>query len=320
VFDEEAIALEKEIQRKKQALIGSKIAKENLLWPNGIENNPVSYKQQNIMQNGSWHPDAPIQISRAYSNVSTPTYFIYRAPPENNTGVGIVILPGGGYNDIWLDAEGHSIALHLQKYGITSLVMKYRTNTPNKSGKRQLSWDDYMPAAIADASEGIRILRSRKEELKLHPNKIGVGGFSAGGHLTLSVCVKPDTKVNYPNFAMLIYPWLKDYYVEQANQTKDQISDASRSWLEENAVEQAAQTHGLPPMFIVNGQEDTVTPPDICTQFYYTLCKNNVPAELHIYAKGTHGFTLGLGQGHSTVQWSSSFIAWLKDINMIDEK
>jgi len=115
--------------------------------------------------------------------------------------------------------------------------------------------------------------------------------------LSLSVCVNPDNKQNYPNFAFLIYPWLQ-----------------------KDSNEQVARTNSLPPMFIVNGQEDTDTPADTCAQFYYTLCKSKVPAELHIYAKGTHGFTLGLGQGNSTVQWTSSFMAWLKDINMIEVK
>ena len=245
------------------------------------------------------HPDAPLKTCRVYSNISTPTYFIYQAPPEINTGVGIVILPGGGYKDIWLDTEGHNIGLYFREQGITSLVVKYRTNTPDKNDKQPLSQVEYLPAAIADAQEGIRILRSRAIELNIDPNKIGVGGFSAGGHLSLSVCFNPDEKrkENYPDFAFLIYPWIQDGFDEQV-----------------------ATTTGLPPMFIVNGQEDTVTPADICSRFYTTLCKNKVPAELHIYTKGTHGFTLGLGQGHSTVRWTSSFVAWLEDINMIQEK
>lgn len=296
VLDENAYAKEKEIQHVKQAQIDSMIPKEEILWPDGIKNNPIAYEQQNIMKTGEWHPDAPLQISRGYSNVATPTYYVYPAAPEKNTGVGIVILPGGGYDDVWLDTEGHNIALHFKEHGITALVVKYRTNTRDSNGKRPLPWDDYMSAATADANEGIRILRSRAEELKLDPNKIGVGGFSAGAHLSLSVCVNSDTKESYPDFAFLIYPWLQ-----------------------EDSAEQVEQAHGLPPMFIVNGQEDTDTPADVCAQFYYTLCKNKVPAELHIYTKGTHGFTLGLGHGHSTVQWTNSFIAWLKDIDMIEE-
>jgi acetyl esterase/lipase len=309
VLDKKAHAAELEAERDQRALIDSMIAEEKLLWPNGIENNIINYDPQNIMKTGSWHPDAPLQISRAYANVSTPTYFVYQAPPEKNTGVGIVVLPGGGYNDVWLDTEGHNIALHFQERGITALVVKYRTNSRGENGRRPWSWEDYMPAAIADAHEGIRILRSRSEELNLDPNKIGVGGFSAGGHLALSACVKPDTKENYPDFAFLIYPWLEKY-----------SRNAGNRGLAEGFVEEAVRTHGLPPMFIVNGQEDSTTPADDCAQFYYALCRNNVPAELHIYTKGTHGFTLGFGQGHSTVQWPNSFVAWLKDIRMIQDE
>lgn len=276
-----------------------KIPQEELLWPDGIKNNPVTYKQQNIMRSENYgHPKAPLGTCRVYSNVSTPTYFIYRPKPEKNTGVAMVVLPGGAYKDIWLDTEGHEIGLFFKELGITSLVIKYRTNSPDKDGKEPLSQDEYLPAAIADAKEGISILRSRAKQLKIDPDKIGIGGFSAGGHLTLSVCLNQNEKNKQcsPNFAFLIYPWIQDYFEKQVSTAEN-----------------------LPPMFIANGQQDTVTPPDTCAQFYYTLCKKNVPAELHIYRKGQHGFTLGLGKGHSTVQWTTSFIEWLKDIDMISE-
>jgi acetyl esterase/lipase len=276
------------------------IPEEKLLWPDGIKDNPVTYKQQNVMRSyNHGHPDAPLGTCRVYSNVSTPTYYLYKPEPDKNTGVGMVVLPGGAYKDIWLDTEGHDIGLFFKELGITSLVLKYRTNSPGEDGKKPMSKDEYLPAAIADAKEGIRILRSRAKQLKIDPNKIGAGGFSAGGHLALSVSLNLDekNKQSHPNFAFLIYPWIEAHFEKQVSVTKN-----------------------LPPMFIVNGQQDTVTPADVCAQFYYTLCKNNVPAELHIYRKGEHGFTLGLGKGHSTVQWTSSFIAWLKDIDMIHKK
>ena len=276
------------------------IAEEKPLWPDGIKDNPITYEQQNIMRTYDYgHPDAPLGTCRVYSNISTPTYFIYQPKPEKNTGVAMVVLPGGGYEDIWLDTEGHEIGLFFREKGITCLVVKYRTNTKGKDGKQRLSQDEYLPLAMADAREGIRILRSRAKELKIDPDKIGVGGFSAGGHLALSVCLGSDkkNKESNPNFAFLIYPWIQEGFEKQV-----------------------AEAGNLPPMFIVNGQEDTVTPPDICAQFYYRLCEKKVPAELHIYRKGEHGFTLGLGKGHSTVQWTSSFIAWLKDIGMLKEE
>lgn len=276
----------------------TKAAKENILWPNGLGDNPIAYANPNLMRNENYHPDAPLQSCRVYSNVQTPTYYIYQPAPDKNTGVGMVVLPGGGYRDIWLDTEGHNIALFFKERGITSLVVKYRTNTRDREGKQQMSRDQYVPIAVQDAQEGIRILRSKADDLNIDPKKIGMGGFSAGGHLTLSVCLSPveTDPESYPNFAFLIYPWLMEYF-------EDQVAPAK----------------ALPPMFIVNGQEDDVTPPGMCASFYQTLCANDVPAEMHIYAKGRHGFTLGLGAGHSTVQWKNSFIHWLRDIEMMGD-
>lgn len=277
----------------------TKVPQENLLWPSGIKNNIVSYEKQNIMRTyETGHPDEPMKTCRVYSNVSTPTYYLYQPQPKKNIGLAMVVLPGGGYTDIWLDKEGHNIGLFFAEYGITSLVVKYRTNTPDNNGKPPMPKKDYLPAAVADAKEALRILHHRAEELNIDPDRIGIGGFSAGGHLSLSVCFDKDqnNKDRYPDFAFLIYPWIEDYFEKKVEQTKN-----------------------LPPMFIVNGQEDTVTPPDICAKFYYTLCKKNIPAELHIYRKGAHGFTFGFGTGNSTEQWPQSFLKWLKDIDMIKD-
>lgn len=274
----------------------TKIPQENMLWPQGIDNNRITYADPNRMRSEAFHLDAPLKSCRVYSNVQTPSYYIYQPPAHKNTGVAMVVLPGGGYQDIWLDTEGHNIGLYFKEHGITSLVLKYRTNTKDKDGKQQMSLRQYVPHAVQDAQEGIRILRSRADELNIDPNKIGLGGFSAGGHLTLSVCLTPVVKAphSYPNFVFLIYPWLMEYFTDQVD-----------------------ATNRLPPMFLVNGQEDDVTPPDLCASFYQTLCQHKVPAEMHIYAKGRHGFTLGLGTGHSTIQWKNSFTQWLKDIRMI---
>ena len=273
-------------------------ADENLLWPDGVKNNPIRYVQPNRMSHHEVHPGAPLKTCRVYSNVMTPKYYIYQPEPSRNTGVAMVILPGGAYESIWLDTEGHNIALFFKEYGITSLVEKYRTNTKDKDGKHQMTRQQYVPIAVTDAKEGIRILRSRADELNIDPDKIGIGGFSAGGNLALSVCFEPAVRdaQAYPSFAFLIYPWLVEHFEKQVSTTKD-----------------------LPPMFIVNGQEDVVTPPGKCASFYATLCENKVPAEMHIYAKGRHGFTLGLASGKSTILWKHTFLQWLKDINMITD-
>jgi len=277
----------------------SKVADEHLLWPAGIKDNPIHYDQPDQMRTYQAYPDAPLDTCRVYSHVQTPSYYIYQPAPNKNTGAAMVVLPGGGYRDIWLDKEGHNIALFFKERGITSLVVKYRTNTKDKDGKQQMSLKEYVPLAVQDAQEGMRVLRSKAAELNINPKKIGMGGFSAGGHLTLSVCLTPVEKdpQSYPDFVFLIYPWLMEYFESQV----------------------APAANRLPPMFIINGQEDDVTPPDMCASFYQTLCKNRVPAEMHIYAKGKHGFSLGLGTGHSTTQWKNSFLEWLRDIEMTDD-
>ena len=160
----------------------SRIAASNLLWPDGIKDNPITYEKQDVMRTYDYgHPDAPLGTCRVYSHVSTPTYYIYQPEPQNNTGVGIVVLPGGGYRDIWLDTEGHDIGLFFKERGITSLVVKYRTNSPVEGDRTLMDDKDYVPYAVADAREGIRILRSKSKELKIDPRKIGVGGFRQGG-------------------------------------------------------------------------------------------------------------------------------------------
>jgi acetyl esterase/lipase len=277
----------------------TKVAAEHQLWPDGIANNLIKYDQPDRMRDENCsHPDSPVKTCRVYSHVTTPTYYIYQPAPGKNIGVGIVVLPGGGYQDIWLDKEGHSIGIYFAERGLTSLVVKYRTNTNDKNGKQQMTRKQYVPIAVADAKEGIRILRSRAAELNIDPQKIGIGGFSAGGHLTLSVCFDETIKdkKSDPDFAFLIYPWFEDIHEKQVSKAK-----------------------GLPPMFIINGQEDDVCPPEMCASFYEALCGKKVPAEMHIYAKGKHGFSLGFGTGHSTIQWKDSFIQWLKDIDMITD-
>ena len=193
---------------------------------------------------------------------------------------------------------GHEIALQFKEQGITSIVLKYRTNTKDNTGKRPYPREVYLPAATADAKEAIRILRSQAQALNIDPNKIGVGGFSAGGHLSLSVLINPDEPGDdtYPDFAYLIYPWLQKGY-------REEITNAQ----------------GLPPIFIVNGQEDTATPADTALLFYQILYKKKVPAELHIYSKGGHGYGLRKSD-HPVSHWPQRCGEWLAVSGLLEKK
>lgn len=276
---------------------------EKTLWPDGIPNNPIHYLEEKV-RSEVVNESSLSKKNRVFSQVSTPTYILYQPKKKKANGVAVVICPGGGFRDVWFDREGVDLALWLAKKGITSLVLKYRTF--NKDAENfSLERDVYNTEVYADAKQAIYILRSQAEPLGIDKNKIGIGGFSAGGALSLFAALEiyennlPDyAKFNQntlPDFACLLYPGVRDGFYTAIKQKEH-----------------------IPPMFLVNGAEDDITPPNKCIQLYSVLLDKNVPAELHIYAKGRHGFDSGIGRGYSVASWQDSFISWLKDLKFID--
>ena len=243
-------------------------------------------------------PRSPTGVNRAFSSVSLPTYSIHR--PDKPNGVGLVICPGGGFQDIWIDREGHDLAIRLKEHGITSLVLKYRTR-PAHLGKPN-AWKNYQEAVRSDARQAIRILRKKAGELGLETDRIGICGFSAGGHLSISTALAPETVAartgvsGMPDFAGLFYPG---------------IPEEAAQWIEKR--------ENICPMFIINARVDRLTPADKCVKFYAILLKAGVEAELHVFSKGGHGFGLGAGAGKSAALWPTSFTAWLSDSGTIQK-
>jgi acetyl esterase/lipase len=219
--------------------------------------------------------------------------------------VGLVICPGGGFRDVWIDREGHDLAILLKEHGITSLVLKYRTRPIELKGPN--AWRDYQNAVRADGKQAIRVLRTQARELGLQPDRIGICGFSAGGHLATSCALRPEPKQpnppvsGMPDFAGLFYPGIPEDAVALVEQRSDPRSAAAP----------------ICPLFMINARVDKLTPADKCVDFYAALLKAGVNAELHVFNKGGHGFDLGLRQGKATALWTDSFLAWLQDINMI---
>ena len=250
--------------------------------------------------------DSPSGSNRVFSYVSKATYSIHR--PDKPNGVGLVICPGGGYRDVWLDREGHDLAIWLKEFGVTSLVLKYRTNS-GEGDERAYPWEKYLLAVEADAKQAIRILRDKAPELKLKSNKIGVCGFSAGGNLALLATLSSEPKgqapmtSGMPDFTGLFYPWFREDYSDRIN----------------SRMAPKSATRRIGPVFMMNAHDDEVTPAAKCLEFYSALSKAGVPAELHIYSKGSHGFDLGIGRAESVATWPASFVAWLRDSKIIEE-
>jgi acetyl esterase/lipase len=182
--------------------------------------------------------------------------------------------------------------------------LKYRTYNSDVPGF-SLDREVYNGEVYADAKQAIHTLRSRARELGIDPDKIGIAGYSAGGALSLYAALEilegdlPDyarfsTRTN-PDFACLIYPGIRD-----------------------TMLCSVAGKNGIPPVFMIVGGEDEVTPSENCIALYSALKKKKVPTELHVYAKGEHGFDSGIGRGQGVAGWQDSFIAWLKDMKIME--
>lgn len=277
--------------------------KEYPLWKNGIPSNPVNY-QKELVREGKVRATSPSQKNRVFSQVSHPSYTLFKAKKDIANGVALVICPGGGFSDVWFDREGVDFAMWLAERGITALVLKYRTFNEGAEGFH-LEREKYNSEVYADAKQAIHILRTRADKLNIDKNKIGIAGYSAGGALALYAAldifesVLPDyakfTESTAPNFVCPIYPGINNAIYHTVRHKKE-----------------------VPPMFLINGARDDVTPPEKCIKLYTALLERKVPAELHVYAKGSHGFDSGIGRGNSVAKWQKSFLLWLKDMKFLD--
>jgi acetyl esterase/lipase len=273
-------------------MIGSAVSEElpmeRPLWPNGIADNPIRYDDPDGLREPAAREGSPSGRNRVFSRVSVPTYAIHR--PEKDAGVGLVILPGGGSRDIWIDREGHDLAIALKAYGITSLVLKYRTNASVTDSTRAYPRDVYNQAAQADATEALRILRKDGPH-----RKVGLSGFSAGGGLTLATALRVDAVVR-PDFLGLFYPSVRQSFLDADH-----------------------KSIGVPPVFMMNAFDDTKTKVGRCLTLFTALQEAGIRSELHVFGRGGHGFDLGYGKGKAVAGWLTSFIAWMRDEAFLSE-
>lgn len=273
-------------------MIGTAVSEElpieKPLWPSGITDNPIQYDDPDRVREPAAREGSPSGRNRVFSRVSVPTYSIHR--PEKDAGVGLVILPGGGSRDIWLDREGNDLAIALKAYGITCLVLKYRTNASVTDSTRAYPWDVYNLAAQADAAEALRLLRKDGPH-----RKVGLSGFSAGGGLTLATALRPGA-ADRSDFLGLFYPSVRQSFL-----------DADLKAL------------GVPPVFMINAFDDTKTKVDRCLLLFTALQQAGIRSELHVYGRGGHGFDLGYGEGHAVSGWLTSFVAWMRDEAFLPE-
>ena len=250
-----------------------------------------------------------------------PTLTIYPAPKENRTGTAVIICPGGGYGFTAMDHEGHQIAAWFNSLGVAGFILDYRHR---KRGYGH-------PAPLQDAQRAIRYVRFHAGDYYLDPHRIGIMGFSAGGHLASTAATHfdagdpqaadPIQRVSCrPDFAILCYAViaLGEPITHRGSQEnllgKNPPEELVRSLSNEKQV-----TKETPPCFLWHTDEDKAVPPENSVLFYLACRRAGVPAELHIFRTGRHG--LGLAkETPGTNQWPSLCEAWLRNQGFLPQK
>lgn len=249
-----------------------------------------------------------------------PQLIIYLPEESKRTGAAIVVCPGGGYGHLAMDHEGHQIGEWLNSFGVAAFICDYRHRGKGYGH----------PAPLQDAQRAIRTVRAEAESFGVDPSRIGILGFSAGGHLASTAATHfddgkkdsadPIQQVSCrPDFAVLCYAVIafNESFTHKGSQRNLLGDDASEELINSFSNEKQV-TKDTPPTFLWHTTEDKAVPPQNSVVFYSALVENGVPSELHIYLKGRHG--LGLAKGIPAVSaWPAACQAWMKESGFLGE-
>lgn len=247
--------------------------------------------------------------------VTTPVLEIYLPEAGKATGAAVVICPGGSYKVLSYQGEGVRTAKEFAKNGIAAFIVKYR-----------LPDDAFMVnktiGPLQDAQQAIKLVRENAAKWQLDANRVGIVGFSAGGHLASTVAthfqkayIDNSNNTNLrPDFCIVVYPVvsMQDGVTHKDSRTNLLGKDAGKGLIDEYSNELHV-TANTPPTYITHTGDDTLVDVDNSIFFYEALRKSKVPAEMHLYPKGGHGFLLGWPAD----AWMPNMLKWLKSINML---
>jgi acetyl esterase/lipase len=244
------------------------------IWPGKVPGEDKSIGEENVK--AQKHGQKTIQL---LTNVSKPTLTVFRPAKDKDTGAAVLICPGGGYHILAWDLEGEEVATWLNSIGVTGIILKYRV--PRRPGQDK---DKPPIGPLQDAQRALSLVRSKASEWQIDRKRIGILGFSAGGHLAASASTNFDKRAYEatdeidkvscrPDFTVLIYP---AYLL-----TKD----------DKELAPDIRVRKECPPMFFAHANDDPIKP-DNSARMYLALKHAGVPAELHIYSTGGHGFGL----------------------------
>ena len=290
--------------------LNSSAQEVKLLWPNG---NIPNYKKTAEVEKRDTTGIVRISL------VQQPAIEVYLPSKQSATGQAIVVCPGGGYGILAYDWEGTDIAKWLNANGIAAIVLKYRLPNSKSNVDPKLS-------PLLDAQRAIRTVRANAGKWNIKKDKIGIIGFSAGGHLASTAGThfdkgNPtaadtiDRQSSRPDFMVLMYPVItmlrQSMHQGSRNNLIGANADSATTKYYSNELQVTKET---PPTFLVHASDDKTVPVENSIIFYQALIANSIPAEMHIYPYGSHGFGLAIGKGYLST-WTDRCIDWLQSLN-----
>jgi len=262
------------------------------------------------------------------SSADQPSLKVFRAPAAKANGTAVVICPGGGYGFLADDHEGVQVAEYFNGLGVTAFVLKYRIVAKDRPGPLH-------PAPLVDAQRSLRLVRHHAKDYGIDVKRVGIMGFSAGGHLASSATVhfnlgglnKDDDDVAKqscrPDFSILAYPVISmEDGTTHGGSKRNLLGEKPDPKLVELMSAEKQVTKETPPVFIFHTSADTAVIPENAVRLYAALKKAGVPAELHIYEKGRHGVGLGrdpkwTGGEKSVATWPDRLTDWLHSRDLL---
>jgi acetyl esterase/lipase len=258
-----------------------------------------------------WPEGAP--AAKGNEDIDKPSITPFLVPEGRGTGTAVIVCPGGSYGALAMDKEGHDVARWLNSLGVAAFVLKYRLGPKYRH-----------PVELGDAQRAIRTVRSKAAQYRVLPDRIGIMGFSAGGHLASSAGAHFDAGnssaadaidrvSSRPDFLVLCYPvitFTSTPYIHRGS-LRNLLGDNPDPKLMESLSGELQVTAQTPPTFLFHTNADTGVPPENSALFYMALRKKGVPAEMHIYERGPHGLGLAYMDAADST-WPSRLADWLR--------
>jgi acetyl esterase/lipase len=252
-------------------------------------------------------------------SIVKPDLYFYPAPAEKATGTAVIICPGGGYAGLAIRHEGLQVAQWFNSFGVTAFVLTYRLPDDAIMENKSIG-------PMQDGQKAIRIVRRHAKEWGINPNKIGIMGFSAGGHLasTLSthfnekVYEPEDSTSARPDFSLLIYPVISmDSTITHWGSRVNLLGNAPSPELVRHFSSELQVNEQTPPAFLVQSMDDNAVPVQNSIVYALALRKYKIPSELHLYQSGGHGYGLSQWAGTQSA-WPEACCKWLETRRLIE--